>query len=508
MFGVTMRSLEVIPMKLVDSASMAEIDRRAEVEFGMPSLLLMESAGIKGYAELLKYMPDPVAPIVFLAGPGNNGGDSRVMARQAICEGRNACVVSISDRIGELPALEQNVLNRMGVRTYSYGSQKASEAIQRAQLIVDGLYGTGIRPPLRPDVITCVDEVNAVDAMVISIDIPSGIGEGFLPHHPSIRADATLTIALPKRALYLPAARSRCGRIERIVIGFPPELIRTNEGDDELVDDHTTKPLIPVVDGAAHKGLRGRVGVFGGATGTTGAPVLAASAAARSGSGLVYLNVDRDIYPVVASQLRSVMVRVIPIDPEPRSTAVYDAIVVGPGWGTEGRDGQLDMILESGAGGVLDADAINLIAARDARPNLGVRWVLTPHVGEMARLLNCSVADVLADPYSAIDDVARSLRAVVVLKSHITYIGEPAGRVRVVDGMNPRLATGGSGDVLAGMIAGLMARGASPFDAASCGAYLHSQVGRRAAESGWFLAEDLLPIVSSVVADADGKTYA
>jgi NAD(P)H-hydrate epimerase len=278
-------------------------------------------------------------------------------------------------------------------------------------------------------------------------------------------------------------------------------LFRDESFRDELIDADLVRSLLPVVHGEGYKGSRGRIGVFAGAEGTTGAAVLCSQAAARTGAGLVYLSVDRSIYPIVASHLVSVMPRVLDAD-DPIDLERFDALLVGPGWGQQGRGEFFERLLGSTAPGVLDADGINLLAA-GSPIDLGGRWVLTPHPGEMARLAQTDSRSVLEDPYGVSESVARAYRATVVLKSHVTFVTFPDGTLRVMDGMNPYLGTGGSGDVLAGVVAGYLARGATPEEAAVAAVYVHAQAGARARNSGWFLAEDLLPEISRVASDLE-----
>ncbi len=493
-------------MKLVDGSQMAAVDAASQNEYGIPDIVLMEDAAIKAYERFCHVAPHDDARLLFVAGKGNNGGDALAMARHAFSDGSRVEVVSATTGFGRLAEVHRRVLDALGVSVSVWGSSEAEAMIGRADVIFDGLSGTGVRPPLRGSVVSLVERINASDAYVVAIDVPSGVGDGYRAGHPAVRADLTLTIGLPKRSLYLPAARPLCGRVEIVRIGFPPALTDGAELRDELADEKSVRGLLPKVPPEGYKGSRGRVGVFAGAPGTTGAAILCAGAAARSGAGLVYLHVDEAVYPVVASHLVSVMSRVLPSG-EPVDVSRFDSLLVGPGWGCDGRRGLLERLLESDTPGVLDADGIRILSQLPVR-DLGSRWILTPHPGELAALAAGEIGAVLDDPYEVGARVAARYNAVVVLKSHVTFVISPDGAVTVVDGMNPRLGTGGSGDVLAGIIAGFLARGAAPAAAAVCGAFVHARAGRLASERGWFLAEDLLPIVSRAAADIEGAQRA
>jgi NAD(P)H-hydrate epimerase len=252
----------------------------------------------------------------------------------------------------------------------------------------------------------------------------------------------------------------------------------------------------------AHKHARGVVEVIAGSRGATGAAVLAAEAALRSRAGLVHLVVDAEIYDSVAGSAGAVMVH--PDDQWRRNPRSSDAVLVGPGWGTGiGRAISLRNLLSDREGGVLDADALNLLAEWSDRFCTSLkdgRWVMTPHVGELARLVAVSTAEVQSDLIGSARVCAERWDCIVVAKSSIVVIARPNGRYSVVDGTNVALGTAGSGDLLAGIICGLLASGAEPFDAACTGVVLHQQagfLGRKA--DGLFCADDLLPQISRLV---------
>lgn len=511
-------------MNLVTSAEMAEIDRRAQEEYGIPGLLLMENAGQKALAtwSAERCLPTPegtpasgpraagreaASRLVFVAGKGNNGGDALVMARQAAIEGLGeVLVVPVDGELEGHAATHLDVVRRLGIRVLPWDSARADAevAIRDADVLFDGVAGTGIRGGLRAPLSDIVAVINESDAAVVAIDVPSGLSDDFRAGAPIVEAGLTLTMGLPKRCLYLPDARPSCGRITRIALGFPPVLTDSDELQGRLLDPADASALIPPVAPEDYKHRRGVCAVFAGSRGTTGAAVLAANAAARSTAGMVRIFADEEAYPVLASQCRSVMVA-------ERSEAVPDlaghsALLVGPGWGrAASRREDLRRLVETGIPGVLDADGINALSEmrRDGKapPSLGGVWVLTPHAGELARLSGRGGREVLADPFHVTIDTARELDAVVCLKSHVTIIASPDGRYAVVDGMNPSMGTGGTGDVLAGMIAGLLARGGAAFDAAAAGCSIHDALGKRLfAERGFFLAEDLVGEVSQEMA--------
>jgi len=317
-----------------------------------------------------------------------------------------------------------------------------------------------------------------------------------------VEAELTLTIGLPKLCLYLPLVRPFCGQIAVVPGIFPRELTEAPDIPGQMLDEEVLRDLLPLPRDA-HKGRRGHLAVFAGAEGTTGAAWLASTAAARSRVGLTTLFLDRSLYAPALRRFQSVMVRPWDFDlPRDFQPGRYSALLVGPGWGLGAeRAGWLGRLLALGLPGVLDADGITLLGGLPA-PRLGGRWVLTPHPGEFARLAGLQVPELLADPLPPLLSWSARLEAVILLKGHCSYVASPDGRYWILDGMNPALATGGSGDVLAGIIGGLAAGGLAPLAAARLGALLHARAGELAyRERGYFLAEDLLPYVSLLVKD-------
>jgi hydroxyethylthiazole kinase-like uncharacterized protein yjeF len=393
------------------------------------------------------------------------------------------------------------ICEALGIPCISWPAQADAvrAVLAEADWVFDGIAGTGIRGALRPPLSDLVDAVNASPGNRIAIDVPSGVGDEYRQGHPAVRADFTLTMGLPKLCLYLPHARVLCGRIMVIHVGFPPALLEDPDIPGELLPIRAWRKLAPPIAPDTYKNRRGHLAVFAGARGTTGAAWLCASAAARSRLGLVTLYVDSDAYPIVAQKLTSVMCR--PWDaPEAWDHASFSGVLAGPGWGlAEAKQRWLERLLALPVRGVIDADGITLLGrvAAHGTPDLGGRWVLTPHPGEFSRLMGSAREDALADPVTRSVEASARLNAVIVLKGHCTVVAAPQGRYWILDGANPALATGGSGDVLAGIIAAGVAGGMSPADAALFGVSLHASVGRLAARRlGWFLAEDLVPLIS------------
>jgi len=494
-------------MRLVTSAEMAAIDGRAQSEFSIPGAVLMESAGKAAWDHLRQgYLPEHAGQsIVFVAGSGNNGGDALVMARYCALAGRDKPLVLMArlPKKGDA-ALQVKIITAMGVPLMIWEANQADagEQLRMADWIVDGLAGTGLAGPLRSPHTEIVQVINSARARVVAIDVPSGMSDEARSGGETVHADITLTLGLPKRCLYDPIHRGNCGQIAVIPFTLPAELVDGQQLSDELLEEGDIGDLLPPIVPTAHKGVRGALAVFAASIGTTGAAVLASQSGLSAGAGLVTLYADDTVYVPLASQLTSVMVR-----PEddlasagPANPERFGAAVVGPGWGvSERRATQLVGIIAAFRAGVIDADGLTLLSAMTGSLSLS-GWVLTPHPGELGRLVGAPKDSVLADMYGSAVRAAEMYGAVVVAKACTTIIAHPDGRIAVVDGMNPALATAGSGDVLAGVIGALLSRGLPVWDAARAGVLAHSLAGRRLRDSaGLFRSTELSHEVARVV---------
>jgi NAD(P)H-hydrate epimerase len=500
-------------VKVVSSETMAEIDRRSQAEFAFPSTLLMEDAGLKAWAMVRRLLAAPgAAPgrIVFVAGRGNNGGDALVMARQSAVEGIGTPTVLLAGGrpdAGTDPGRMLAMCEALGIPCVGWPveTDHARSVLSEADWIVDGIAGTGLRGALRPPLSELVPLLNEARGTRIAVDVPSGVRDGCRRGDPVVNAAFTLTMGLPKNCLYLPHARVSCGRILVVPVGFPRALVEDAALPGEMITRSTWKEKIQPIPADVHKNQRGHLAVFAGARGTTGAAWLCATAAARCRVGLVTLHAGSEAYPVLAPRLTSVMCRPWDSEAAVRAAPAWDpapfsALLVGPGWGVNEANGQwLQRLLSLPLPGVIDADALTLLggALEAGRATLGGRWVLTPHPGEFSRLSGVPRDEILDDPVAHARSFAARHDAVLVLKGHTTVVADPGGRYWILDGANPALATAGSGDVLAGIVAAGIAGGLAPLDAALFGVSLHSHIGRIAARRlGWFLAEDMVPLLS------------
>jgi hydroxyethylthiazole kinase-like uncharacterized protein yjeF len=497
-------------MKIVNARQMAEIDQETQNKYKIPAALLMENAGQKLYTYLNQNIltnKEHSPHLVFLVGRGNNAGDALVIARQCAIDGWKNISIILGN--GEptsesLACMHLNICRALQLVIIDYTKQrnKSQKIIHSAHYIIDGLLGTGISDQVREPLKTLIREVNKSQAHKIAVDVPSGIGDNFRNGFTALKADDTLTVELPKQSFYLPYARPYCGIIRCLKIGFPNQVLQSSSTNGELLNYEKFFELLPVIPKSAHKTVRGHCAVFAGSVGTTGAAYLSTMAAARSRVGLVTLFTDPDAYPLLAPKFSSAMIRPYPNDQYTLQDIKnrFSGLLIGPGWGVDDNKLRLlENLLSLNLPGVIDADGITVCAElmHKKKIELNKNIVFTPHPGEFIRICGGTAEELLNDPLSKLHAVSRNLNTPIILKAHVSYLVSPSGDFWILDGMNPALATGGSGDVLAGILAGFIASGINVLTASKLGMLLHAKLGEYLFnKQGWFLAEDLLPEIS------------
>lgn len=487
-------------MHLPTSHEMATLDRRAAEEFGVPTLLQMEAAG-RQVAEVATRMVTVQNPrVVIVAGKGNNGGDALVAARVVTASGWRPTVVLLARDadVGGDAGVNLTSARRAGLDISNLDTLAAPGLrglFTGADLIVDGLFGTGLRGPVVGLAARVIEAVNSSGRAVLAIDIPSGVqSDTGVVEGPAIRATATVTMGFPKPGLILLPGAEHAGEIWVADIGHPQRLIENSGIRTMLVTRAMVDAAIPARSLDSHKGAFGRVLVVAGAVGYTGAAVLSALGALRGGAGLVNLAVPHAIYPIVAS----VVVEAMPVPladqegalAESAADQVVDltrsANVVACGPGLSRLSGPRSivrrLVAECTRPLVLDADALNnLVGSTDDLKRARVPVVITPHPGEMARLMDVTTQDVQKDRLASARAGAERFGVNVVLKGARTIVASPDGTAHVIPTGNPGMATGGMGDVLTGAVAALIGQGLTAPITAWAGAYLHGLAGDLAA---------------------------
>jgi len=485
---------------LYDTAAAREIDRAATRVAGISGYALMCRAGRAALDALRAHWPQ-ARRLLIVCGSGNNGGDGYVLARLAQAEGLHVELVALQSstpRQDEARQAQQEWAAAGGqARGYASG-----DALPGADVVVDALFGIGLSHAPAGPAATLIDAVNRHPAPVFALDLPSGVDadSGGVPGV-AVRADRTLAFIVGKRGLHTGDARDHVGRVELATLEVPMMALAAAVPVAERWSASQLRGALPPRTPNAHKGRFGHVLVAGGDLGYGGALRLCAEAALRTGAGLVSV-VTRDAHRGgLLAALPECMVHAsehgdLPIELLHRASV----LALGPGLGTRdwGRD-LFPRLVDGDRPAVLDADALNLLA-ESPRPLPG--RVLTPHPGEAARLLGVANAgEIQRDRYAALAALVDRYRCVVVLKGAGSLVGAPGCTPRVIDAGNPGMASGGMGDVLTGVIAGLLAQGMEPFAAATIGTLLHALAGDVAAVGGQrgMLAHDLFAPLRELV---------
>ncbi len=486
-------------MRVLNTEQMREADRRTIEDIGIPSVVLMENAGRQAVAAMEASFDDLASShVAVLCGRGNNGGDGFVIARTLLQRGVEASVFllgSVADVRGDART-NLDILGNIGLTVVEITDAQEWELhfsqISECDLVVDAIVGTGFRGQLSGLLETVVADVNGMGVPIVAVDLPTGVSaDSHLVQGETIEASMTVTLAAPKIPLVFPPADTRGGDLVIADIGIPYPVIDELEGPYlELLTRERMREIVPVRTPDSHKGDFGRVLIVAGSRGRTGAAHLAALGALRSGAGLVTIAAPRSSAPIIAAMAPEYMTE--PLDETPEGSIDFgaidrvldlkaDVIAVGPGLGqSAGTAAFVHALVErAGVPLVLDADALNAFAGEPERlvARDGVDVIITPHPGEMARLLNLSIEAVQHDRLKHAREFAVSHRLHVALKGHRTVIAGPDGRTFVNLTGNAGMATGGTGDILTGMIAAWFAQLLDAEAATKLAVYLHGAAG-------------------------------
>jgi len=485
-------------MKLFTTGQIAEIDRYTIENEPIADIDLMERAAGQVTRWLADHFP-PERKMVFFAGPGNNGGDALAIARQ-MADRLYSCEVILPDFERDMsPSALVNLsrLNDQAIADISRISNlQEFPLLSPSDVIVDGLFGSGLTRPLSGFAASLVNQINQTGNKVIAIDIPSGLmGEdnGIINYESVVRADITLTFQFPKIAFLFSENDKYVGSWEVLPIGLHPEGINKIESPFSLIDNELAVSILPQRHRFSHKGDFGHALLISGSYGKMGAAVLASKACLHSGAGLLTAHVPKSGCEIMQTAVPEAMVSVDQNDQYNSGIPdlnVFSAIGTGPGLGNTNYTRQMIEKLLSGCRLplVLDADALNIIS-EDRRLLLKIApgSILTPHPGEFRRLAGDS-----SDSFDRLKKqiaLSQSLGVIIVLKGAFTSVSLPDGHVFFNSTGNPGMATAGSGDVLTGIILGLLSQKIEPWKAAVLGVYLHGLAGDLAARdnSGHFI---------------------
>lgn len=490
-------------MKVVTAQEMRQIDQQTIEQIGIPGAVLMEHAGSAVVRVLREYFPE-CQRVGIVVGKGNNGGDGLVVARQLAHAGQPIQIFLVSpsesfagDALTNLQIAQNLALPITPV--LSDGELKGLKSqLASSDLIVDSIFGTGLRGGVHGfvgDVIACI---NRSGKPVIAIDLPSGLSaDTGIAEGACIQASHTVTMGLPKRGNLIHPGAALTGKLDVADIGFPSSVI-----DARKIQINWTRPsdaarILPPRPTHSHKGTYGRVFVAAGSLGMTGAAALTSAGALRAGAGLVTLGTPKSLNSILEIKLTEVMTLPLPETAEgslalEATEDIIEAIkgtksvlAIGPGLSQHPETVSLvhSVIRESDTPTVIDADGINALArSKDILSSLSPQTVLTPHPGEMARLLGGTIKALERDRIGLAQRFSQDHNVTLVLKGAPTVVAREDGEVWINSTGNAGMATGGMGDVLTGLIAGLMAQKISAFDAAVLGVYLHGLAADLVAE--------------------------
>ncbi len=484
-------------MKVVDAQQMREIDRKTIEDYGISSPVLMERAGLSVVNRIKQFFDRSVSVLV-LAGGGNNGGDGLVVARLLHNEGWDVRVFLISspEKLSHDCLRQYETAKKMGVRIFTEKLPVSKDL--SGSLVIDAILGTGLNQPLRGEISSLAGRVNSARVDVVAVDIATGVSSdtGKIMGT-AIRAAFTVTFGLPKVGHVIYPGAEYTGRLLVEDIGFPPALLNSESISLELIEKEHVSLLLPERMEKSYKGDYGHVLVIGGSSGKTGASLLSAKAALRSGSGLVTIGAPERITDSLMASVLEEMTLPLPstasgtVSKEAAGTVLdflyekADVLAIGPGLSTDKETVEfvLETISNSPVPMVIDADGLNALSTLEYKEiavflnKLSAPAVLTPHPGEMSRLVRMSISDVADDLIGVAMRFSRDTGCCLVLKGVPTLIATPEGRCFINTTGNPGMATAGTGDVLTGIIASFTGQGLQPVEAALTGVYLHGLAG-------------------------------
>ena len=491
-------------MKVVTAQEMRQIDQQTIEQIGIPGAVLMEHAGDAVVQAIRQHFSECQHVGIFV-GKGNNGGDGLVIARQLAHAGQPIQIFLVSppesfagDALTNLQIV-QNLDLPITLILSENDLKQFKNQIASSDLIVDSIFGTGLRGGVHGFIGAVINYINELGRPVVAIDLPSGLSaDTGLAEGACIQATYTVTMGLPKRGNLIHPGATLTGKLEVADIGFPSSVIDAQNIQLNWTQPSDATQMMPSRPRHSHKGTYGRVFVVAASTGMTGAAALTSAGALRVGAGLVTLGTPKSLNPILEVKLTEVMTLPLPETAEgslalEAKSHIIEAVertksvlAIGPGLSQHPETVALvhNLICETDTPTVIDADGINALSkSKEILSSLSPQTVLTPHPGEMARLIGGTVEALEQDRIGIAQRFAETHNVTLVLKGAPTVVAHGNGEVWINSTGNAGMATGGMGDVLTGLIAGLVAQKVSPFDAAVLGVYLHGLAGDIVAES-------------------------
>jgi NAD(P)H-hydrate epimerase len=492
-------------MKVATAEQMQELDRKAIEAYRIPGIVLMENAG-RGATEVISNtFPDlQKMKIAIVAGKGNNGGDGFVIARYLLNRRISVKVYLLADPKGLRGDAETNfqIFQRMKGEVISVPSskdyQKVKKELEKFDLLIDAIFGTGLDAEVRGYYREVIDHLNTLQKPIVAIDIPSGLDANTgKPFGTAVRASLTITFGLPKIGHVISPGLDYVGKLKLVDIGLPKKLVEEERIQTYLLENDEIRGWLSTPRRPdTHKGDYGHLLVIAGSVGKTGAAAMACEAALRIGAGLVTLAIPKSLNAIMEVKLTEVMTEPLPETPKQtlslrafssilRLCEDKKAVIIGPGIGTfkETQSLILKLIKTLNLPIILDADGLTALATQPKTlPTTNRSLILTPHPGEMAKLIRSTPKDVQEDRISISRNFAQSHHVHLVLKGHRSLIATPKGEVFINPTGNPGMASGGTGDVLTGMIGGLICQGFDILQSLQMAVYLHGLAGDEMAQ--------------------------
>ncbi len=511
-------------MEILTAKEMREIDRKAIEDYGIPGTILMENAGIQTIIALDEKFRDlSQKRVAVFAGKGNNGGDGAVVARHLFAKKVKIEIFLFAKKDDTSPdaKINLNIAMNMGIPIHEVENfdqlKKFENQLIHSHIFIDALLGTGITPPVKGILQYAIPFLNSLQKFTLAVDIPSGLssdngnveGEVF-------KADMTVTFCRPKRCHFLFPAAGLVGALKVADISIPDEIVNSENIKVHSIVQKNIDFLLKERKPASHKGTYGHLLVIGGSIGKGGAAAMAALSALRIGTGLVTLAVPRSVNAAI--EMNPLEVMSIPL-PETKEGYIdiaakgklleskngKSSVLIGPGISTQQETIELllAIIPEIKVPLVIDADGLNcLVEHLDVLKKVKGPVIITPHPGEMSRLTGNSVKEIQADRIGIAQKFAADNNVIVVLKGAGTVVALPDGEAFINTTGNPGMATAGTGDVLAGMAAGLLAQKVTPPDASKAAVYLHGLAGDRVSQKKGqvsLIASDLIEVIPSIL---------
>lgn len=519
-------------MKVVTSKQMRELDRLTIEKIGIPGTTLMENAGVAVVRALEKYFPQECdGAFALFCGKGNNGGDGFVIARHLHNRGVKTRVYLFAEarELKDDALVNFKIIDKMGLdiqEIKDINALKDDSFLTHSSVVIDALLGTGLSKPPQGLYKEAIEVINRLDKLTVSVDLPSGImADSGLVAGSAVRADLTVTFGLPKLCFFLFPSAHYAGQLVVADISIPKDLLENSDFKIELLEREVLAGILRPRIRDAHKGSYGHVFILAGSPGKTGAAAMAAVSAMRAGAGLVTLGVPQSLNPVLEVKLDEAMT--LPLPQTPQATLGYEGLpeildfcrgktvlALGPGIGAHKETARLmqKILTTADLPVVVDADGINTLEGKtEILKKAKGPLILTPHPGELARLLGIATQDLLDDRLGIVQKMAQEWGVYIVLKGAYSLTASPQGGVYINPTGNPGMASGGAGDILTGMIAGFIAQKYDIISAIQLAVYLHGLSGDLAAQDlgeEYINAMDLLTYLPEAFSILKGEEHA